>query len=92
MIGEFKFSVPTQDFEIFLDKLRHAPLRKFSDGQEYFKIHGFYHCLVLMPDQKDRLLGLMNSMAAEVSRKADRADRDLMSRVQCLHEKGVLSK
>lgn len=81
MIGEFKFSVPTLDFEYILQELMKVEVRKFSDGQEYFKIHGNFHCLVLTPDQRNELLDKMCNMLDEVTKRADEASEEFSRRL-----------
>jgi len=86
MIGDFEFSVPTQDFDIILGKLERAPLRKFADGQEYHKVHGAYHCLVVTPEQRDALLDVMLGMMSDVRKRSDDADEEMGERIKKLNE------
>ena len=45
-IDGFKLIIPSQDFTYFVDELANkSPVRKFADGQEYHKIHGWMICV-----------------------------------------------
>lgn len=92
MIGDFKFSVPSQDFEYFLSELDRVTVRKFSDGQEYFKIHGNYHCLVLTPEQREELLNTMYNMVRDVRKRAEEADEEFTRRIAKINEKSSGAK
>ena len=81
MIGEFEFSVPSQDFESILAELQRVGVRKFSDGQEYYKIHGHFHCLVLTVNQRDALLVSMSDMLPGVRERADEANEEFSRRM-----------
>jgi hypothetical protein len=49
-------TVASVDFAAFHDELKDLPLRKFDNGQEYYKIHGWLHCTVFSPEQRAQLL------------------------------------
>jgi hypothetical protein len=89
MIGDFKFSVPSQDFEYILDELQRVETRKFSDGQEYFKIHGSYQCLVLTPEQRDTLLETMYDMLPDVRKRSEEADEEFSRRLALARDRGA---
>jgi len=73
VLGEFRLSIPSQDFASMLSRLKAAPLRKFADGSEYFKLHGFHQCLVVSPEQRDELIRIMDEMVADAEKRADEA-------------------
>lgn len=95
MIGDFKFSIPSQDFECILSELERVVVRRFSNGQEYFKIHGNYHCLVLTPTQRNSLLQIMHEMLDDVRRRAEEADEEISRRIAWINKRtktGIISK
>lgn len=64
-------TVASIDFDMFLGELEQAPLRKFSNGKEYYKIHGWLSCTVFTPEQRSELLETCRKMApgvAEIAR------------------------
>jgi len=75
-LGEFVLSIPTEDMETFLDELEVAKIRKFEDGKEYCKIHGWLHCVVFTPDQRVTMLSEMKARlpAVKIQAKAERAE------------------
>lgn len=82
MIGEFVLSVPSQDFAIILERLRDAPIRRFADGSEYHKVHGWLHCLVVSPEQRDELISAMEEKAPEAEKRADEAAAEFGKRME----------
>jgi len=63
-LGEFKLCFPAQDFEHFMAELEGSPVRRFSNGREYHKIHGGYHCVVMTPAQRAVTLEVMSFLSA----------------------------
>lgn len=68
----FTLRIPSEDFEHFYDSLKEKKVRKFNDGREYFKIHGWLHCVVFTPELRDACLELMrNKLTAAKKRGED---------------------
>lgn len=48
-----KVAIPSEDVGSFLIRLRNLPLRRFSNGKEFVKLHGFMVAVVFTPTQRD---------------------------------------
>jgi hypothetical protein len=88
-IDTFHLDIPSQDFQYFVRKLIDAPERTTPDGQKYYKIHGWLHCVVFTPDQRDIVLQTMAEMWPEVEAKADKADKEFSRRMREINKNGV---
>lgn len=88
-IDTFKLSIPSQDFTHFVRALFEAPERMFADGEKYYKIHGWMHCIVFTPEQRDMVLKAMEEMLPEAARKAEEADREFSRRMEEINRDGV---
>jgi hypothetical protein len=51
----FTLAIPLMDVSEFLTLLRKLQPRTFADGTEYYKLHGFMRCIVLLPQHKQEL-------------------------------------
>lgn len=87
-IDTFKLSIPSQDFSVFVAELAHAPLRKFADGQEYYKIHGWRVCVVFTPQQRDMVLQAMEEMLPAAKERCDAADKEFSRRMREINKDG----
>lgn len=74
-IGGFTLGFPSQDFEHFMAELEYSPVRKFTSGREYHKIHGWLHCVVLTPEQRKAVLKVMAEMLPEACKRAEEENR-----------------
>jgi hypothetical protein len=88
-IDTFHLDIPSQDFQYFGKKLLKAELRQLPDGQKYYKIHGWLHCVVFTPDQRDLVLKTMAEMYPEVESKAEKADKEFSRRMREINKNGV---
>jgi hypothetical protein len=88
-IDTFTLSIPSQDFREFARELAFVHKRVFSDGQEYYKIHGWRMCVVFTPEQRDMVLAEMQRMLPEVEARADAADREFSRRMDEVNKGGV---
>jgi len=73
-IGNMVIAVPTRDFEGVLHELREAPVRYFQNDQPYYKVHGYWDCVVLTSAQKTTLLAAMVEMLPTVRVTAKEED------------------
>lgn len=81
-IDGFTLKIPSQDFAYFVDELANkAPLRKFADGREYHKIHGWMVCVVMTPAQRDAVLARMAELLPEARKRSDEADEEFSRRL-----------
>ena len=74
-LGGFTLSIPTEDIEHYYDKIRYNPLRTFGDGKEYYKIHGWLHCVVLTPSQRKELIGMIE-VVLPAARKQSKIEKE----------------
>jgi hypothetical protein len=87
-IDTFKLSIPSQDFKVFLRELALAPKRKFSDGQEYYKIHGWRVCVVFTLQQRDLVLHAMEEMLNSAEKRGNDADEEFSRRMAEINKDG----
>ena len=57
--------VRATDFEICLERLERLPERR-ELGRAYYKLHGYTHCLCMLPQHRERLIGEMRRRSSEV--------------------------
>jgi len=88
-IDTFKLVIPTEDFEYFHDKLRDAPLRKFRNGDEYHKIHGWMTCAMFTRDQQEMMVQAMGEIMPDVRETAQQEAIEFSRRLAKLRDKGV---
>jgi hypothetical protein len=62
----FQLSFPYQDAEYFLGELDRLPVRHFSDGMPYVKLHGWIHCVVLDMFQHGRVRDYLRAHLADI--------------------------
>lgn len=53
-----------------LDELKRLQPRTLDDGRQFYKIHGQWQCLVLHPEQFDRLIHNLEARASKSDAKA----------------------
>jgi len=85
-IGEFKLGFPSLDFEYFMEELGRTPLRKFGSGKEYYKIHGWLHCVVLTPEQRIAVLAKMAEMLPDVRKHAEKEDKEFLEAMEQINK------
>jgi hypothetical protein len=86
--GGFRLCIPTQDFAHFGARLMDAPVRKFADGKEYHKIHGWHSCIVFTPEQREEVLAKMDGMLDAVQKRAEEADEEFSRRMAQINKDG----
>lgn len=69
-LNDVIFTTETREVEYFLGELRDAKER-LELGIPYYKIHGRYHCVCLLPEQRDQLIHLMEEKLPEAMAIAD---------------------
>lgn len=85
------FTTPTTDFSYYRNELRDAPLRYFASGAPYYKIHGWLHCVVFTPAQREALLAAMDTDAEAVRVAAEAEEKEMDEARQRLVQAGVLA-
>lgn len=90
-LKNFKLGFPSQDFEHFLRELNNANVRKFADGSEYYKLHGWLHCIILTPDQYVQVMLKMDEMLPAVRNRCKEADERMNKAREVLEKKKVLA-
>jgi hypothetical protein len=93
-IEEFSFDgitleMPSEDFEHFRESLRDKKVREFSDGRKYFKIHGWLHCVVFTPEQRDACLALMDARAEEARARGEADKKRFREGIAAINKDGV---
>ena len=80
-IDGLRLEVPVAELARFLQELRGLEERGVND-QPYYKLHGWFHCIVLTPAQRDVLLAAWEAAlpAVEVQAQADRMEFELRIR------------
>jgi hypothetical protein len=81
LVDGFKLGFPSQDFEYFMAELGSSPVRKFANGREYHKIHGWLHCIVLTPEQQAFVLKAMVEMLPEVRQRAEEENKRFLEAI-----------
>lgn len=74
-VDGFLLTIPSEDFRYFYESLKKKTERTFNDGRKYFKIHGWLHCVVFTPEQRDACLALMEARLPEAEKRS-KADTD----------------
>ena len=87
-IDTFPLDIPSQDFEYFMRKLIKAQERTLPTGEKYYKIHGWLHCVMFTPEQRDMVLTAMEEMLPEVRVKAEEADDEFSRRIAEINKGG----
>lgn len=85
----FNLDIPTEDFEYFHDELKRARARVFEDGKEYYKIHGWLHCVVFTPDQREFVLERMEELLAVAKVKAEEERNEFTRRIREINRGGT---
>ena len=80
-IDTFKLVIPTEDFEYFHDRLRDAPVRRFRNGDEYHKIHGWQACAIFTRDQRETLVDAMAEILPDVRMTAEQESLEFSRRL-----------
>lgn len=88
-IDTFTLEIPSQDFSVFVRKLVEAPRRRFLDGQEYYKIHGYMCCVMFTPEQRDLVLQEMERLIPEAEKRCEEADRAFSDNIAEINKDGV---
>ena len=81
VVEDFKLQIPSQDFGYYRAILEKSSLRKFANGKEYYKIHGWMTCVVLSPKQREEVMKQMDEVAEEVDHRAEEADEEFSRRL-----------
>lgn len=69
-IDSLEIIFPTLQFQMFLEHLEGLPERTFKSGKKFYKLHGFFACVVLTPEQRDLLVRSMREMLPAVEKLA----------------------
>lgn len=81
-IDSFSLMIPSQDFETIKERLESSKLRRFANGQKYYKVHGWRTCVVFTPEQRDTVLESMRENMTEVRDRRREANRELRRRLE----------
>lgn len=81
-IDTFELLIPFQDFSFYTYKLLNAPRRFFTDGSEYYKIHGGYVCVVLTPEQRNIALIKMKNALHDIEKRGYELDAEFNRRIR----------
>lgn len=88
-VDGFELRVPSQDFSVIHDELLHSPLRMTVDGLPYYKIHGAYCCVVLTPEQRQRVIEEWDRIAPEAEAQAEADQQEFLRRLDQINKDGV---
>jgi hypothetical protein len=83
-IEGLEFSFRASEVEIFLSQLRELPER-LELGKLYYKLHGAYQCLCLLPEMRDKLLIEMSARLAEANAIRELENREWNKRLEKLN-------
>lgn len=75
-VDGLEISFPSTDLGVFHRLLEDAPVRRFSNGTEYHKIHTWNACVIFTPAQRSILLGLMMERLPAAQAQADKEDQE----------------
>lgn len=89
-IDGFKLGIPSQDLGDFLSELERTPLRKFPNGKQYYKIHGWLVCVVFTPDQRNEVLRIMKDILPQSVKRADDATERMIEGLKRMEKAGVI--
>lgn len=83
-----KFSTRVSHFEYALTALKKAELREIK-GHKYYKIYGWLHCIVLLPEHRDLLLKAWEENLQKYSEKALCANFEFEKRMAEINKDGM---
>jgi len=89
LLGEFNLEIPTEDFEHFYERLKSSSLRTFSNGKEYYKLHGWLHCVVFTPEFRLSALKQMEEILPAVLIEAEKEHEEFTRRISAINKGGV---
>lgn len=89
-VDGLKFEIPSQDFSHFYHRFKTAPLRSFSDGTPYHKVHSWINCIVVSPEQLVHILRKMEEMLPAANWRGEIDDRNIDEAKRALEKKGLL--
>lgn len=68
-VGSFSLTIPSTDVDAFYSELTQARLRTINDV-EFYKIHGWVHCVILTPEQRKSVLEQMENRIASINERS----------------------
>lgn len=87
-MGGWELRIPTSDFEFFFNEITNLKRRFFSDGTEYYKIHGWMHAVVLSSADRCYILDVMKDRLEFVRYLADKEEEEFEKRLATLKQGG----
>jgi hypothetical protein len=90
ILDGFKLEFPSQDFEYFMEELKSSSMREFISGKKYYKVHGWRHCIVVTPKQREIVLQAMDEMLPRVRARCEEAEEKLIEVIERIDKNKVL--
>jgi hypothetical protein len=84
-IDNATLEVPVRDIEVYYMDLLQSPLRG-EPGAQYYKLHGWLHCVVLTPEQRKTILFAWGTKLQEYHDKAEREQAEYTAKVMELNK------
>lgn len=75
-------------FEYLLEELMESPVREVN-GKQYYKLHGWMHCIVLTPEQRNFLLSELQKNLAAYQEKNMLANLEFERRMANVNQDGL---
>lgn len=86
--GDLKFTLMADHFEYAYDELKNAEVREVN-GKKYYKLHGWLHCIILTPAQRDFLLEDWEKNLQEYSQAAMMSNLEFERRMAEINKNGL---
>lgn len=86
-LDTLSISIPSQDFQMIFDHALNLKMREFSNGEKYFKLHGWNVCVVFTLKQFELLIEAMGDMLSTANLKADIANEEFSDRIDEINKK-----
>lgn len=86
-LGGFTLSIPTTDIDFYYKELQ-GKVRAVN-GKQYYKLHGWIHCIMVTPKQRDAMLQKIEAERNAISDKAKAEDEEFDRRIASINAGGV---
>lgn len=85
-MGLLTIKTRVSDVSHFASEIRRLPLRYFTDGTPYYKMHSRYQCLVMKPGFKVKLERQLISATDSCEEQADAGIKELRRRIDAVEK------
>ena len=79
----FDILIPSFDIMLFFNKLKNASKRTFSDGYEYYKMHGEFVCVIFTNEQRELVLNSIENILHSTHNYGGSVTHDKRMTISC---------